>query len=96
MPLTFVETRSEEAHNNIEQLRNGTQAVKELLGPDSSATTKDIEDALWYYYFDIDKTAAYLLSKHSANPSGGELMSYHRTASPRRANNEENEGALTI
>jgi HBS1 N-terminus len=31
-----------------------------LLGPNSTVTDKEIEDAVWYYYFDVDKTVKYL------------------------------------
>lgn len=51
------------AHALLEQLRTGTQAIKELMGPDTTVTDKEIEEALWYYYFDVDKSVTYLLSE---------------------------------
>lgn len=45
------------------QLKEATKSVREILGSDGGASNKEIEDALWYYYFDIDKTISYLQSK---------------------------------
>lgn len=38
----------------------GTVKVKSLLGNEYPATDKEIQDALWHYFYDIDKTVAYL------------------------------------
>ena len=44
-----------------EHMRTGTIAVRAGLGPDSDMTTDtEIQDALYYYYFDTDKSIAYL------------------------------------
>lgn len=43
-------------------MRLGTAEVREVLGPEVSITDKEIEDSLWHYYYDIDKTVNYLLS----------------------------------
>lgn len=45
-----------------EQLRLGTAKVREVLGPQLHITDKEIEDSLWHYYYDVDKTVNYLLS----------------------------------
>ena len=46
-----------------EQIRVGTTKIRESLGPSfSSVPTKDIEEALWHYYYDLDKSVAYLKS----------------------------------
>lgn len=37
--------------------------MREVLGPDLSVTDKEIEDSLWHYYYDIEKTINYLISK---------------------------------
>lgn len=37
--------------------------MKEAIGSDITATDKEIHDSLWHYYFDVDKTVAYLKSK---------------------------------
>lgn len=44
------------------RMRQGTEAVLDALGADSTVTAKEIEEALWYYYYDIEKTIAYLKS----------------------------------
>jgi elongation factor 1 alpha-like protein len=38
----------------------GTVQVKSLLSDDYPATDKEIQDALWHYFYDIDKTVTYL------------------------------------
>ena len=51
-------------------MREGVAAVREVLGGDGTegagVTTKEIEESLWYYYFDVEKTVAYLLSESSS------------------------------
>ncbi|KAK3175119.1 hypothetical protein OEA41_002365 [Lepraria neglecta] len=46
-----------------EQLRLGTIKVRDILGEDAGIPDKEIEDSLWHYYYDIDKTVNYLLSQ---------------------------------
>ena len=43
----------------------GTAEVQVLLGPElaSQVTAKDIEEALWHYYYDADKSVEYLKNK---------------------------------
>ena len=42
-------------------MSNGVAQVKKALGPDASKVTlKQIQDALWHYYYDADKSVAYL------------------------------------
>lgn len=46
------------------QMTAGTEEIKAVLGPQASkVTTKQIQESLWHYYYDIDKTVAYLISK---------------------------------
>lgn len=47
----------------IEHLRRGTDEVRNILGADAPVTDKDIEESLYYYYYDVEKTVNYLLSK---------------------------------
>ena len=42
------------------QLQEGTTKVRSILGDQTSVTDKEIHDALWHYYYDIEKTVAYL------------------------------------
>ncbi|KAI4117653.1 MAG: hypothetical protein LQ345_002152 [Seirophora villosa] len=46
------------------RLREGVAQVRAVLGPSISVNDKDIEDSLWHYYYDVDKTVNYLLRKH--------------------------------
>jgi elongation factor 1 alpha-like protein len=42
-------------------MANGTAEVRKVLGADGSKlTAKQIQDALWHYYYDVDKSVAYL------------------------------------
>lgn len=36
--------------------------MRQALNPSSEISNKEIEEALWYYYYDIPKTVAYLHS----------------------------------
>ena len=44
-----------------EHLRLGTAKVRDVIGPEVSITDREIEDSLWHYYYDVDKTVNYLL-----------------------------------
>ncbi|KAG8164578.1 hypothetical protein KVR01_004853 [Diaporthe batatas] len=46
------------------QMTAATEEVKTTLGPQASkVTTRQIQESLWHYYYDVDKTIAYLISK---------------------------------
>lgn len=50
-------------------MAQGTSEVQQALGQDSSkVTTKQIQDALWHYYYDVDKSVAYLNKTYIAPP----------------------------
>ncbi|WDK08955.1 elongation factor Tu GTP binding domain-containing protein [Colletotrichum graminicola] len=52
-----------------EAMNVGTATVQSALGPDGDkVTVQQIQDALWYYYYDIDKTVSYLQKKLIAPP----------------------------
>jgi len=51
-----------------EQLKAGTVAVREELGADFPASEKEIQDALWHYYYDIGKSVAYLKNRKKPTP----------------------------
>ena len=38
-----------------------TAKVRSILG-DFPVTDKEIQDSLWHYYYDVEKTVAYILS----------------------------------
>ena len=45
-------------------MRLGTMAVRDMLGGDvPGISDKDIQEALWHYYYDVDKSVNYLLQK---------------------------------
>lgn len=43
------------------QLQKGLVEVRAVLGPSIPVSDKDIEDSLWHYYYDTEKTVDYLL-----------------------------------
>lgn len=45
-----------------EQLRMGTAKVKSLLDPSIDVPDAQIQESLWHYYFDVEKTVVYLKS----------------------------------
>lgn len=50
-----------------EAMNQATVALYNVLGAEASKISKDqAHEALWYYYFDVDKAAAYLVSKFVA------------------------------
>lgn len=50
-------------------MEQGKEAVRQALGPNASKITKEqIEEALWHYYYDVGKSAAYLTSKYIDPP----------------------------
>ena len=51
------------APEDKEHLRRGTIEVRSTLGSDFPATDKEIEESLYYYYYDVRKTVNYLLSR---------------------------------
>ncbi|KAL9601840.1 MAG: hypothetical protein Q9179_002731 [Wetmoreana sp. 5 TL-2023] len=44
-------------------LQQGVQKVRAVLGPSVDVSNEDIEDSLWHYYYDVDKTVNYLLQQ---------------------------------
>lgn len=43
-------------------MADAIEDVKAMLGG-ANISVKEIEDAVWYYYFDVDKAASYLIGK---------------------------------
>lgn len=64
-----LEAEAEEEQDELSpedkvQMAEGTAEVKMILGPRvDKVTTQQIQEALWHYYYDIDKTVAYLIGK---------------------------------
>lgn len=44
------------------QMSDAVEDVKAMLGG-AKISLKEIEDAVYYYYFDVDKAASYLIGK---------------------------------
>ncbi|KAM7218102.1 putative glucose-regulated protein 78 of hsp70 family [Rhypophila decipiens] len=60
----YSEEEDELSPEDRAAMTQGTIDIRAILGPASSkVTTAQIEEALWHYYYDIDKTVAYLVSK---------------------------------
>ncbi|KAK8157749.1 hypothetical protein BKA80DRAFT_207314 [Phyllosticta citrichinensis] len=64
------------------QMRLGKTKVREALGPDfTNIGDKQIEDALWNYYYDIEKSVTYL--KSQGHGRGGQYA--HKPAQTKKA-----------
>lgn len=51
------------------QMAEATAEALSVLGPQSDkVTTQQIQESLWHYYYDVDKTIAYLLNKYIDPP----------------------------
>jgi len=71
-------------------MRIGTIAVRDKLPPAATyVTDKQIQESLWHYYYDIEKSAEYLVNtymkkpkekvqKKEKNVAGGLISSYGR------------------
>lgn len=65
-------------------MRVGTISVREALGDDvPGITDKDIQEALWHYFYDVEKSVNYLLQSRTAKKEttkkkakGGSLFSH--------------------
>ncbi|KAI4603972.1 Hsp70 suppressor, GTPase facilitates ribosomal subunit dissociation [Pestalotiopsis sp. 9143b] len=53
-----------------EQMEACTTEIRSILGPQSSkVTTTQIQEALWHYYYDVDKSVTYLITKFIDPPA---------------------------
>jgi elongation factor 1 alpha-like protein len=43
-------------------MQEGNVKVRSILGPEVPVTDKEVDDALWHYYYDVEKAVTYLLS----------------------------------
>jgi hypothetical protein len=49
----------------------GTIAVREALGPDvPDVTDREIQEALWHYYYDVGQTVTYILDTRAKKVGG--------------------------
>ena len=50
-------------------MQQGTEEVRAALGIEApKVTTEQIQEALWHYYYDVDKSVTYLISRFIAPP----------------------------
>jgi elongation factor 1 alpha-like protein len=60
----YSEEEDELSPEDRAAMEQGKAAVQAALASSASkVTTSQIEEALWHYYYDVDKTVAYLISK---------------------------------
>ncbi|KAK6957074.1 hypothetical protein Daesc_002359 [Daldinia eschscholtzii] len=63
----FGDEEEELSPEDQAQMNAGTAQVRAALGVESSkVTTQQIQDALWHYYYDVDKSVTYLMTKYVA------------------------------
>ncbi|OJD30344.1 elongation factor tu gtp binding domain-containing protein [Diplodia corticola] len=83
------EGEEELTEEDKEQMRQGTIKVREALSPEySNISNKQIEEALWNYYYDIAKSVTYLKSETSSSPSPAApvdaRIDAHKPAQPKK------------
>lgn len=60
----YAEEENELSPEDKVQMAEGTAEVREALASQAQmVTTQQIQEALWHYYYDVDKSVAYLISK---------------------------------
>ncbi|KAK1759528.1 Hsp70 protein-domain-containing protein [Echria macrotheca] len=60
----YSDDENEPSEEDQALMKQGTAEVQAALGVEvSKVTTAQIEEALWHYYYDVDKSVAYLISK---------------------------------
>ncbi|KAI1106555.1 hypothetical protein F4804DRAFT_300379 [Jackrogersella minutella] len=65
----FSDGEEELSPEDRAQMDAGTVQVQTALGTElSKVTTQQIQEALWHYYYDVDKSISYLKSKFIAPP----------------------------
>jgi hypothetical protein len=57
-------------------MQQGTIHVRALLGPEVVVSDREIQDALWHYYYDVDKSVDYLRGM-SSRPCGRFMLNHH-------------------
>lgn len=56
-------------HQFTDQMAAATAKVQEAMGSQAAfLTTDQIQEALWHYYYDVDKSVAYLTKKFISPP----------------------------
>jgi elongation factor 1 alpha-like protein len=66
----YGEEEEELSPEDKAQMEAGTAEVRSMLGAGADKVTKtQIQETLWHYYYDVDKSVAYLISKFIDPPA---------------------------
>ncbi|KAI2633384.1 hypothetical protein GGS21DRAFT_520491 [Xylaria nigripes] len=91
----FEEDEDELSPEDRAQMTAGTAKVRLALGADSSkVTTQQIEEALWHYYYDVDKSATYLTNKYITPKPAKTAKSAKPVAQKNKSGDEPHTGLL--
>ena len=61
----FDDGGEEMSEEDKQQMERATKKVRDVLGSDVMVSDKDIQDSLWYYFYDVEKTVNYILGMPS-------------------------------
>ena len=68
----MIVNHAELSEEDRQQMAAGTIAVREALGPDvPDVTDREIQEALWHYYYDVGQTVTYILDARAKKAGGG-------------------------
>ena len=67
----MIAIHAELGEEDQQQMAAGTIAVREALGSDvPDVTDREIQEALWHYYYDIGQTVTYILDTRPKKAGG--------------------------
>ncbi|RPB16851.1 hypothetical protein P167DRAFT_479922 [Morchella conica CCBAS932] len=72
----------------IDQLNVGLRKVREILG-NEVATDKEIQESLWYYFFDVEKTVNYILKLRRCSHRAPYIISLARALTNRQEKSQK-------
>lgn len=75
-------------------MRQGITAVRKELDASVNASNQEIEDALWYYYFDVAKSVEYI--KGNMNRCNNAIWYQRSLTAGRRAREEAETDRIEI
>ncbi|KAG0330240.1 HBS1-like protein [Dissophora globulifera] len=64
------------------QMADATEEVKAMLGG-GKVSIKEIQDALWYYYFDVNQAAVYLIDEMAKKQKTASTAAVKKAATPK-------------
>lgn len=62
--VNYLQLNTKLLTKKSEQLQHGAVEVRGVLGPEVGVSDQEIEEALWHYYYDVEKSVNYLLSMY--------------------------------